>query len=275
MDNKSSTILGAVIIILLFLVGIFYFSNRTPATTDPNLPDLTNGTPQNTSDNPTNNPQTPESNQPITRDPNAPIAVTGITAFPTDTTVTITGGAIPNGVATNYWFEYGTTVSVSSKTPAQSIGTGYTQIPTPITISGLRSETKYYYQLVAQNQLGKVTGIQYSFQTTKGTVARVGSIPTVRTTSANGISNTQANLNGAVDPNKDTTMYWFEYGKTNDLGETTAIASVGSGTASKPVSVTASNLDSGTTYYYRINAQNDFGTVNGKILTFKTGGKRP
>ncbi|MES3004576.1 MAG: hypothetical protein V4690_00515 [Patescibacteria group bacterium] len=82
-------------------------------------------------------------------------------------------------------------------------------------------------------------------------------------------------MNGEVTPNRVTTQYWFEYGKTTSLGNISAFSSAGDGTARVPVSVSLANLESGTTYYFRLNAQNQYGTVNGTILNFKTDGPAP
>jgi hypothetical protein len=268
--NKNSTILGVIIVVLL-IIGALYYAAQTsdvPAS-DLQTPIDSTGTVPGTNGTNANTPQ-PPANQPVTRNPAKPAVTTGQTAFPTDTAVTITGGVVPNGALTTYWFEYGTTAAASSKTTSQTLGGGYVLIPAPAHISGLRTNTKYYYQLVAENQFGKLTGAQYTFQTTQGTPARNGSIPTVRTTAANGITRSEANLTGTIDPNNDSTLYWFEYGKTSNLGDATIPVSVGAGTVAKVVSGTVPGLDSNTTYYYRINAQNDFGTVNGRTLTFKT-----
>jgi phosphodiesterase/alkaline phosphatase D-like protein len=93
-----------------------------------------------------------------------------------------------------------------------------------------------------------------------------------KTVAANGVSRTSANLNGEVTPNRATTQYWFEYGKTSDLGQISGFTSVGDGTAKVLASVALANLDPLTTYYFRLNAQNQFGTVNGGILNFRTAG---
>lgn len=98
----------------------------------------------------------------------------------------------------------------------------------------------------------------------------MGSIPTTRTMIANGITRTTANVNGEVTPNQASTSFWFEYGQSQNLGDATAFESVGGGTAKSPVSMSLSNLNPATIYYFRINAQNQFGTVNGTILSFKT-----
>ena len=278
--NNNSTILGVIIVVLLVIGGVYYATHNAPSQNDQKIVDVdkdgvsdndTTATPADTTNgNTTNTPQPVTPDQPITKNPTKPLATTGPTAFPTDTEVTITGGVTPNGAVTNYWFEYGTGSNMGNKTSLQTLGSGYVLIPSPAKIIGLKPSTKYYYQLVAENQFGKVSGSQYSFQTTQGTPARNGSTPTVRTTAAKGITASGANLNGTIDPNNDTTLYWFEYGKTSKLGDATVPVSVGAGTVAKLVSSTVSGLDSNTTYYFRINAQNDFGTVNGKTLTLKT-----
>ncbi|MCX7615921.1 MAG: fibronectin type III domain-containing protein, partial [Patescibacteria group bacterium] len=79
-----------------------------------------------------------------------------------------------------------------------------------------------------------------------------------------------ATLNGQVNPNNTATSYWFEYGTTTNLGNTTASQSAGSGNSSLNVSQALSNLSPNTTYYFRIVAQNQNGTTYGSILSFTT-----
>lgn len=202
----------------------------------------------------------------------APVVVTSSSVSPTDTTAIVNGNVNPKGALTSYWYEYGTTVELGSKTINQTIGSGFVSTQAPGYITNLVKNTTYYYRLVAENQNGRVTGSQYSFKTTVGTPAPVGSAPTVKTIQASGVSRTTANINGEVTPNKNTTQYWFEYGKTPELGNTSAFSSAGDGTAKIAASISLSDLDPATTYYFRLNAQNQFGTVNGSILNFKTTG---
>ena len=203
-----------------------------------------------------------------------PKVVTSFTVSPTDTTVVLSGTVVPNGVFTNYWYEYGTTPNLGYKTTGQSVGSGYTAIPAPIYITGLAKNTAYYFYLVAENQFGKVSGVQYSFRTTDlGNLPLTGTVPTTKTLAAENLSRTGANLMGLVS--QTTTQYWFEYGKTNNLGNITALFAHSIGgdiSASAVVAVPLTGLDPLTTYYFRINAQNKFGTVNGAVLNFKTNG---
>ncbi|MDO8582416.1 MAG: hypothetical protein Q7R63_00250 [bacterium] len=101
-------------------------------------------------------------------------------------------------------------------------------------------------------------------------VVAVSGAPVPRTAAATGVTRTSANLHGDVVPNGATTQFWFEYGASADLGNATALASIGDGTVKTPVSLSVSGLNPLTTYWFRLNAQNQFGTVNGSIMTFKT-----
>ncbi len=92
------------------------------------------------------------------------------------------------------------------------------------------------------------------------------------TVGATNVARTVANINGRINPNGSETTFWFEYGTNSQLGSVTAFQSAGSDSASQPVSVSISNLEPLTKYYFRLNAQNQFGTINGQILTFTTQG---
>jgi len=260
--NKTIVVVGGIIIIAaiagyVFLQSgdtgsIFNFNNATttpPVVTPPVTPPVV-----------------------VPQTPGAPIATTNAKVAPTDTTVVVTGTVVPKGAITSYWYEYGVTVNLGSKTGSQVVGSGYTAIQTPALIKGLTKNTTYYFRLVAENQYGKSTGAQSSVKTTQGVPDPVVVIPTVKSLAAGNILATSATLNGEVNPNKASTQYWFEYGSSANLGNTTALSSVGSGSVALHAGASITNLKSGTTYFYRLNAQNQFGTVNGSILTFKTSG---
>lgn len=257
MNNK--TVLGGIVAVVI-IAGLLYF-----VTQETNLfSNMATSTPVGSIDNTDNTDNTPTGS--------VPRAITGSTATPTDTTVVVVGTVTPNGAFTNYWYEFGTTVNLGNKTSTHNIGSGYTSIPSPAYITGLTKKTTYFFRLVAENQFGSVAGNQYSFKTTDGVPAPVGSAPSIKTAAASSISRTSANVNGEVNPNRATTQYWFEYGKSRNLGNVTGLASAGSGSANGPASATIANLDPATTYYFRMNAQNQFGTINGTILSFKTAG---
>jgi phosphodiesterase/alkaline phosphatase D-like protein len=180
--------------------------------------------------------------------------------------------ASPHGFFTNYWFEYGTTENLGNKTSVQNIGSGYSALMSPAYITGLIKNTKYFFRIVAQNQYGKVSGNSYSFTTNTGSPAPVGSLPTVKTASASGLSRTGATIYGEVTPNQSVINYWFEYGKSSDLGNISSIQTISDSNMKTQVSLQLSTLTPLTTYYFRVNAQNQWGTVTGDTVTFKTSG---
>lgn len=198
-----------------------------------------------------------------------PIVVTGSAYTASATTIITTGTVNPQGAFTSYWYEYGVTSSLGSKTSSQNVGSGFVSIQAPIYIINLTKNTTYYFRLVAENQYGRVVGNAYSFKTTEAP-APIGSVPTTKTSAASNVSRTTATMNGDVVPNKVATQYWFEYGKTANLGNTSFFASAGNGDDRVSVAVSLSELEPSTTYFYRLNAQNSFGTVNGSIVNFKT-----
>lgn len=258
---KTSTLVIGGVVLLVIVGGIFYTSQyMSPSTNATSTASTVSDVSQ------------VQQNNAVTQVPGVPIVTTNSLVAPTDTTAVVTGTVIPMGANTTYWYEYGTIPSFGKKTSNQIVGSGYISIPTPGYITGLTKNTTYYFRLVAENTYGRVFGAQNTVQTTEGNPPPVGTVPTAKTLAGSGISRTSANLTGTVTPNKAATQYWFEYGKNGTFGNTTALVSVGDGSVTVPASVAVTNLDPSTTYYYRINAQNQFGTVNGAILTFKTSG---
>jgi hypothetical protein len=95
--------------------------------------------------------------------------------------------------------------------------------------------------------------------------------PVATTGAASSVTATTATLNGTVDPNKESTTYWFEYGTTTAYGAQTAPADAGPSNAAKAVSADISGLAPSTTYHFRLVARNASGTATGADATFTTG----
>ena len=85
-------------------------------------------------------------------------------------------------------------------------------------------------------------------------------------------SATSATLQAGIYPNGSDTTYAWQYGITAGYGRSTAPADIGSGPGPATVNSTLSGLAPGTTYHYRLAAQNAFGTTYGYDFTLTTTG---
>jgi len=83
-----------------------------------------------------------------------PTVETTIATLTADTTTRLNGLVISTGaVSTNVWFEWGSAISLGKTTAVQSIGSG-TNISFNDSLSGLNTNSIYYFRLVGQNQYG-------------------------------------------------------------------------------------------------------------------------
>ena len=97
--------------------------------------------------------------------------------------------------------------------------------------------------------------------------------PTVGNELTAEVSTSEAKLGALIDPGGINTTYSFEYGTTEAYGHTTPFpdGNVGEGVASRTVWASANGLAQGTTYHYRVVANNELGTSYGQDETFTTG----
>lgn len=216
----------------------------------------------------------PSPASPVVMTPAVPVVTTSTLVVASNVSAVLTGKVLPKGSQTSYWYEYGPTEALGMRSVTQAIGSGYAIANAPAFINALAAHTVYFYRLVAENALGRTNGITYSFATNTNP-APTGHAPTVRTDAATNIMSTSVNLEGRTTPNGSATSYWFEYGTSSSLGNTTPFQSVGNGTNSLVGTTAVSGLSPRTQYYFRIDAQNEFGTVTGSILTFTTTGATP
>jgi len=250
--NTNTTLVGIVLAVLLLIGGFFWYTQYNPSSSPTASSTPTGGT--------------------ATIQPGAPTVVTATDTGVSATTAIFTGSVTPNGSFASYWYEYGTSNALGSKSSSQTVGSGYSVIEAPDYVTGLTRDTTYYYRLVASNSYGTVEGVTYSVTTAHDTPPPVGGTPSAQTSAASGIERTAANLNGQVSPNKASTRYWFEYGTTANLGAITSFQSVGSGSNTTAAASSLTSLQPATTYYFRLDAQNKFGTVIGAIMNFETSG---
>jgi hypothetical protein len=98
----------------------------------------------------------------------APTAATGPARPVTDTTATLTGTINPNGQATTYHFEYGTTTTYGSVTADQTTEATESQTAASATVGSLTPGTTYHYRLLITSPAETKPGADRSFTTRAG-----------------------------------------------------------------------------------------------------------
>jgi hypothetical protein len=180
------------------------------------------------------------------------------------TSARLNGTVTPNGLATSWYFQYGTSTSYGSKTSTHSAGSGGIAQKVSIAVSGLKRTTVYHFRIIATNSSGTNVGSDRTFSTSLA--------PAVQTGAAQGVGVGGATLTGSVDPRGRATKWWFEYGTTSKYGSKTATKNAGSGSGTQNVSVAVTGLKAATAYHFRLVASSDAGTTAGADQTFSTQG---
>jgi len=191
-------------------------------------------------------------------------AVTNAATNVTSSSATLNGSVNPFGRATTWYFEYGTSTNYGSKTSLQSAGSGTSSVAVSAPVSGLSVGKTYHFRIVAMNTAGTAFGHDATFST--------GTAPSAVTQAASSVGPTSATLNGTVNPNGQSTTWWFDYGTTSSYGSSTSTHNAGSGTSASSQKVTLTSLAPGTTYHFRIVAKNASGTSHGADQSFTTTG---
>lgn len=201
-----------------------------------------------------------------------PTASTGVASPVGETEATLRGTVNPMGQPTSYHFDYGTSTSYNLHTGETPAGEDSIAHGVSAPVKELSPGTTYHVQLVATYASGASTvlGGDRTFVT-----ASPPGAPLASTGEATAIGETDATLNGQVNPNGKATTWFFNYGTTNGYGHTTAVVSAGEGSTSRLESIPVTGLLPGTTYHFQIVAHNALGDAPGLDQTFKTNSPAP
>jgi hypothetical protein len=180
------------------------------------------------------------------------------------TNATVNGSINPGGVATSYYFEFGTDTSYGDFTPTNSLLAGNDIVVVTNLLTNLQPGTVYHFQLVGANSIGTNLGGDLTF-------TNLAAPPTVRTLAATAESATGATLNGSVNPNGLPTLWYFEYGTSTNYGTLTAGSSLPPTNIVLAVDDILTTLNVDTLYHFQLVASNGLGTNLGGDLTFSTG----
>jgi hypothetical protein len=204
------------------------------------------------------------------------VSIDPVTAF-TDTTAHFSGTINPNAPVADPAFDVYWHFQCTPECPELTVAPSSAANPIPadnanhtveVDAKGLQPNLSYQVELVAENAAGPV-----SDATTFKTAAVSPYVETMPAFALEG--GTEAVLAGKVNPNNATTHYWFEYGTTTSYGSKAPLplppgGDAGSGGETVFVTTTVSGLAPGTTYHFRIRAENFSGVPNGGDLTFET-----
>jgi kexin len=98
-------------------------------------------------------------------EPDVPTVTTTTVESVTMNSAFLKGTLSPNGAATSYYFEYGTTDGYGKTRMEGSVGSRGGDVSVQIYVAGLQPDTAYHYRLVAENSLGKSYGEDRTFRT--------------------------------------------------------------------------------------------------------------
>jgi hypothetical protein len=194
----------------------------------------------------------------------APAVVTGDPASVAPTSATLRGSVTPNGLATAWWFEYGTSTAYGSKTSSVNAGSGAAAAPVSATVKSLKIGTAYHYRLVAQNSSGRTYGSDHTFTT-------IGA-PAAQTGAAQSVGPNSALVTGSLDTRGRPTSWRFDYGTSTKYDRSTPWKNAATAAGTQPVSAALAGLSPATSYHYRLVAKSDAGTTYGADAAFATSG---
>ena len=197
--------------------------------------------------------------------PDPPTVTTGPAQAVGATSATLTGTVDPNGTATTYRFEYGTTTAYGVSSPPQSLGASDGDVPVQATVDKLTANTTYHFRLVA----GGVNGADGTFKTGPAPVNPTA--PAISRLTAADKTATSARLTARITPNRAVTTWYVEWGTSTAFGnrtpDQTLAPNSGGGVA---VGVQLDGLPSHTKLYWRVVATNAAGVKRSGTATFTT-----
>jgi hypothetical protein len=189
--------------------------------------------------------------------------------------VTLMGTVNPDGAGVaKCQFEWGTTPSLGKVVPCvEEVANGESPVPVQAQLAGLERDTTYYYRLQASDQNGTNVGEPRQTQsfTTLGVILRAESVADVTATAAT--------LEATIDPDKQPTSYYFQYGLSTAYGhDAPALPGEAIGSGATDVQVPplhVQGLSPETTYHYRVVVVSELHpgepeTVEGEDHTFTT-----
>jgi hypothetical protein len=204
-----------------------------------------------------------------------PKAKTTPTSPQNQTEATLNGSIEPEGNPIEYHFDYGSaSVTEHSSAPTSLGATDFTSHSVSLPVSGLSPGTEYHFELIVSYGAGQTIpgGGPQTFTTPPAAE------PAVSTLAAFALQETEATLNGKVDPEGGADAeYFFEWGAGSggSYEHATKAANLPPDSTEHDVSATVTGLTPGSEYHFRLAAKNSLGSVQGNDLTFMAASTPP
>lgn len=173
----------------------------------------------------------------------------------------------PEGNATTYRFEWGTTDAYGSRLPLvdATVGSDTATHAVHQTLTGLQPNTTYHFRVVASSPAGETAGADETF-TTDAVAPELSGLDAV------GVSAAGATLTGAVNARNSAATYRYEWGLTTayEGSASEPEGTVAADDVPHTVTRTLAGLEPNTTYHFRLVASSAGETVAGPDRTFTT-----
>jgi hypothetical protein len=182
----------------------------------------------------------------------------------------LSGEINPEGLETEYWFEYGERGTYTKKTATQkTVGASGPVSVGPVIITGLSPAISYSYRLVAKNTAGETKDTEDKTFTSEPVA------PSVISESVSRITEGYVTLEAQINPGGEAS-YYAEYGTSpcgaNACGTRTSGEGFLLGDTQEEGSLGLANLKPNTTYHYWVVATNSAAPagVHGEAKEFTT-----
>lgn len=183
------------------------------------------------------------------------------------------GQILPGAAQASCQLEYGSTEAYGLRTDCNEglIRSANSGAVANVHITGLEPGTAYDYRLIVENTSGPSAPGEG-----KGTFTTHIPTPLLSAESASEIGASSAALAGTIATEGTRTRYWFEYGATEALGQSTPGGEALAGPGEAKVGPEAiSGLAPETVYFYRLRAANRWHEAFGPAQTFTTTSSSP
>ncbi len=162
-EQSSASLWAGGIIVALIILGLVYVAMATSNSQVPAPASAEVGS-EATGETQTSSPADTASTGTVTNG-RKPVAQTTGFASVSSTTAVVVGTVDPEGLATKYWFEYGTSLTFDRFVDIRSAGGGTLEIGASGYLTNLKPNTEYYFRIAAENAKGRVYGSAFKFIT--------------------------------------------------------------------------------------------------------------